>query len=90
MMITPPEPTRRERLEDIDEHSKKYIEAKEELKWTLEAIVKEHDGDPEDIEEYFKDVETKRAAMKEAKEYLWFEYSIEEKNIQRVDFDECP
>jgi|TARA_Y100000022_G_scaffold91641_1_gene79149 cell division septum initiation protein DivIVA len=38
MAITPPEPTKREVLEDVDEHSKKYLNAKEDLKGALEEI----------------------------------------------------
>lgn len=37
-IITPPEPTLREILDDIDERSKKYLNAKEDLKNALEEI----------------------------------------------------
>lgn len=84
--ISPPEPTRRDRLEDIDDHSKKYLDAKELFQDTYESI--ECSDSPEQIEDYFKDMRKALKDMKEAKEYLWYEYSIEEKDIQRVDWDE--
>ena len=71
-IITPPELSLRDRLEDVDEHSRKYLDAKEDLKNALEEI------------------ETFKKEIKDAKDYLWFEYSIEEKDIERIDFDECP
>ena len=70
MAITPPEPTRREILNDVDEHSKKYLNAKE------------------DLESALKEIEALKIEMKLASAHLWYHYSIEEKNIERVDFDE--
>ena len=41
----------------------------------------------EDLEGALEEIERYKAEMTAAKDYLWSEYSIEEQDIQRVDWD---
>lgn len=86
---SPPEPTRSDKARDVASHVKEYLEAKEELKYSHEALNDIHESDhPEDIKSYFDDVERHRATMKRTKEYLWYHYGIEEENIERIEIDD--
>jgi len=83
---SPPEPSRADIRRDVDDHAKQYLDAKEMFKDTCEAI--ECSDSPEQIEDYFKDMRKALKDMKEAKEYLAHEYSIEEKDIERISDDD--